>query len=340
MGFSRSLLCAFLVLFCCGCGDSSTDRVRELEVIQLFQAGEVEESEKLFRKILAEKKRNHGPDSPQVATSYGDYGAALLVGRRLEEAEKCLRKAVHCWQVVEENEELIGQYRSRYVRALENLSAVCQLNKDFEEAEALLTRASALRKEPPAPDHPEALKSLYSMGYLHQQQGRFAEAESLMSLAVELGKQAERRDIPQLATHTYQLARIYQVQGKNEAALVTFLEARDLAETVPNLVAHGVDMYRSGLAFAYLDVDSLALAGNLFELCLANTISTHGEESLEYAMRAANLADFYIREKRFSEALPLLEKSVALYEKSYLAGHPSVGEMKQSLEMCRHEVAN
>ncbi|HJV76553.1 MAG TPA: tetratricopeptide repeat protein [Noviherbaspirillum sp.] len=185
---------------------------------QMHQAGNIEEAETLYRKVL--KKMPSDLDTLYL------LGTACSQLRKPDDAEKYLRKALAInpkhpqalnnmgltMVALRKEEEAIGYYERAlaqspdYIEAHNNLGNALQILDRLDEAEPHLRRALAL-----SPNYPDAL---YNLGLVLRGKDRFEEAAQCFLRGIELD--------PARAVAYDDLGQIYGIWGRFEAALTCF----------------------------------------------------------------------------------------------------------------------
>lgn len=158
----------------------------ESEAKNAFQKGRYTEAIRLYQNAIAQIKETEQLDA--LGTVYGALADVLFKQGRYDEAEETFNKAV---QYQQGNAEQLPETNDTAV-LLTNFGAFHADRQNFEEADRLLTRALAIKKNLGA-DELSLSKTLTEIGILKLDQDKFKEAEPMLSQVLgiqerELGK--------------------------------------------------------------------------------------------------------------------------------------------------------
>jgi hypothetical protein len=152
---------------------------------------------------------------------------------------------------------------------------------------------------------------------------RYLDAEPLLIAAAEVLKERVDGDHPALANVFAGLARVALARGDADAALAWAEKAAAIAAKNPHQRATEPML---ALAAALAAKERLTEAERTAREALARDRETHGPESSAAARSLSQLANVYIRDKRYREALPLLEEAASLDQARLGPGHPFIGD--------------
>ncbi len=227
----------------------------------------------------------------------------------------------------------------------------------FRESESPLLQVLKLA----GPDNPTAV---YNVASLYHRQGRFSEAEKLHRHALELIEHESGPFSLDVAQSLNDLGAIYRSLGRHSQAIAVLKRAVGIldrspsseltATTLNNLgaayyeigqVVHSEEIVRRALAIAesrqdrgsevpyllstlgrqYLARKHYSDAEAVYRRAISLLAETHGLQHPDYALAMSNLAVVYQRQRRFREAVPLLESALEILESSAGRDAPVLG---------------
>lgn len=207
--------------------------------------------------------------------------------------------------------------------SLEALGMVYYAQKDYGNAETMISRALALREKKPAPagvsSAPERLASdLSVLADCNFQQGRLSESETLYKRAIERLQKASLDECATMAISVSGLGLVYQKTGKLEEAEREQRLALELADKDP-----AVDTRQRALMLANLGNLLMARkkpgeAEKAFKQAIdiveaEKDKSEHASDPVT-AEALCRLAEIYSVSGKESKAVELLERAIAMRE--------------------------
>ncbi|MCB1032328.1 MAG: serine/threonine protein kinase, partial [Acidobacteria bacterium] len=141
----------------------------------LQDQGRFEEAEALFRRSLAKKRWNPGPETDDFATGLHNLAAVVVAQGRNEEALPIYRRALELKRRIGEGETISAS------RTLVNLGSLLTDRGDLEEAEAHLREALRIRRQRLKEGNQEIGSALNSLGVLLVTKGDYNQAESVLA---------------------------------------------------------------------------------------------------------------------------------------------------------------
>uniref|UniRef100_A0A1A8KWY8 Nephrocystin-3 n=1 Tax=Nothobranchius kuhntae TaxID=321403 RepID=A0A1A8KWY8_NOTKU len=258
-------------------------------------------------------------------------------------------------------------------RSLHQLAGVYVQWKKYGNAEQLYKQALEISENAYGAEHPSVAQELDSLAVLYQKQNKYDQAEKLKKRSVKIRQKTARqkghmygfsllrrralqleeltleRDSADCAKTLNELGVLYYLQNNLDAAKVLLtrsLEMRqrvlgqdhpDCAQSLNNLAAlhserreyeTAEEMYERALEIRRraLSPDHPSLAEKSF-----------GPKHPSVATALVNLAVIYCQLKKHSEALPLYERALKIYENSLGRSHPRVGETLKNLAVLSYE---
>lgn len=243
-----------------------------------------------------------GNNHPDVASALSDLAHLYYVQGRYNEAEPLHKRALSI------GEQQLGKDHSNVVTSLNNLALVYQAQGRYTEAEPLYQRSLAIWEQQLGKDHPNVAKSLNNLATFYQSQGRYTEAEPLYQRSILIREQQLGKDHPDVATTLNNLATVYEMQGR-------YCEAEPLLQRA---VAIGEE---------HLGSDHPNVA-----LYLSNLANIYREQRKGMANPYSYLVPGFQEPDNYSsEAEPLYQKVLAIWEQQLGKDHPNVATVLNNL---------
>jgi tetratricopeptide (TPR) repeat protein len=145
------------------------------------------DAENLFRKALAVREREQGPNHRDVASALNNLAVLLQDSKRFEEAEPLLERALRIW------EDRLGSDHPLVAAASHNLAVLYTQVGRTREAETYFKRAIRIASVALPPDHPNTAAYMDSYAVLLRRLGRKDEAGRLEKSA-KLARERYRRN--------------------------------------------------------------------------------------------------------------------------------------------------
>jgi tetratricopeptide (TPR) repeat protein/tRNA A-37 threonylcarbamoyl transferase component Bud32 len=220
------------------------------------------EAEALQQQALAAEEKEHGPESPDLASILSSLGG-LYAGRgELDKAEPLLQRALAI------REKVLGPANPAVAETLNNLGILRATQGKYAEAEPLFRRGLAIREAALPPDHPDVAANLEALAVLALRQRRYAEAEPLQRRAVAIQEKTLGPGHPKLGYSLSNLAWICASLGKREEAETLFRRALAVREKALGPNHPEVAKSLSDLASFYVEGKRAGEAGPLFRRAL------------------------------------------------------------------------
>jgi tetratricopeptide (TPR) repeat protein len=237
---------------------------------------------------------------------------------------------------------------------LDKTGAYLQERAQDRDAELLLTRALAMRKQRLGVKHPDMVKSLNHLTYIYILQAKYEQARSLVLQAWGICEQSEDVEAPERAMNLLLLAFVSCMQGEHKQAAPLAEQALVIYEKYLGPEHPDTARCLSYLACVYGWWDNQSLAESLFERSLSileqhlgtlHRYAAHhqaecycaqgkykqaessflqlwgickeavGEEHLETAAYVSGLARVYLGQGQYKEAKPLFEQLIGIDER-------------------------
>jgi serine/threonine protein kinase len=283
------------------------------KLAKLYRAeGKESEASKLEQRIANIKDQN--PDSDEDQSNLND-----LVDLTLSVAPKTFNKDKPA-----EAEKL--------VQKLQDLSARCVKQQNYEKAEQLLGQCLSIQKQISGSQSPAVADTLTALADVYgTQQGKYAQAEPLYQQALSIRSKVFGQTSSQAADSLYNLAKLYENQGKYPQSEQLYLQTIDMCRK--SLPADHPDIARatSGLAGLYRLQGNYEKSEEYYQKALKLYQVNQGPDADTVAMTLNNLAGLAFNKGKYSQAAPLYQQAQAIYEKAYGGDDPSVATIINNL---------
>jgi tetratricopeptide (TPR) repeat protein len=192
----------------------------------------------------------------------------------------------------------------------------------FNQAEPLLVKAAALRKEVLGEKHPAYATTLNNLGALYKQRRDYDRAEPLYLQALAIRKAVLGEKHPDYARTLNNLATLHQARGDYAKAEPLCLEALAIRKEVRGEKDAEYISSLHNLAALYQDRGDHRKAESLYVQILAIEEQVLGERSPTYALTLQNLAELYRKRGDHGKAEPLYRQALAIIKEKRGEKHP------------------
>jgi len=194
----------------------------------------------------------------------------------------------------------------------------------YDESDAQLRRALALRTRLHGPDHPDVAEVEESLGRMLIERGEYAAADTLLRHALAVHRRHDGERSAQVSEVLNDLGQVRYDEGDYEGAVGYWQEAYTIDEAT--LPPDDIDLLvgRANLAIALGDAGQLDEATALMERHVAALRRYHPDKEVNLGNALANLGSFYVDAGRYEEAARLQREAVALFRHAVGDRHPDV----------------
>jgi tetratricopeptide (TPR) repeat protein len=215
--------------------------------------------------------------------------------------------------------------------SLDHLSRLYFIQGRYLEAEPLLQKVLALRKDLLGKEHLGVADSLDHLANLYAVQGRYSEAEIRYQDALEIYRDNLPGSYPLFASSLNNLANIYQAQGRFGEAESLYQEAMHLFQQKFGKEHILISDSLNNLANLYAEQGRYLEAEPLYKRALDIDKRLLGENHPSVAHDLNNLASLYAPQSRYTEAEILYQTSLDLYRRLSGENHPDVALVLHNL---------
>lgn len=280
--------------------------------------GQYDEAEELFKRALALREKNAGPNDLQVAKTLDTLSQMYVNQSRLGEAEPLMRRAL---AIAEKTLPGTDPYVSKLVN---DLAVVVEQQGKYLESEGYYKRAIANLELVKGPNNVEVARALGNLAVTYQHLGRYEEAVELHRRALPILEKSLGRNHPDVATQLGNMAGLLQALDRYKEAEDVLKRALAIREKTYGASHPDVATALSELASVYGSLGRPAEAEASYRRALAIFEKFHGADHPEVANTLNNLSVGAALQKRYDEAERMLNRAVLIQESALGADHPKV----------------
>jgi tetratricopeptide (TPR) repeat protein/transcriptional regulator with XRE-family HTH domain len=245
-----------------------------------------------------------------------------------EECERCLPHVLVCASYLEEYELAFPEAARLCNEAASYLVARAR----YEQAEAMLLKAQAIRQQVLEANHPDAARTLNDLGALYFDRANYKQAEPLLKEALRIRLEVLGEKHRDVAQTLHNLANLYRAQGAYSKAEPLHLQALNirlmvLGDDTDRLVAESY----YGLAKLCHSQEKFQKAEQYCEQALKIQELRLGANHPRIASTLNMLAKIYQGQHKLDQAKDLNIKALEIRESTSGAEHPHVATITNSL---------
>ena len=293
--------------------------------------GEAARARSLLEHALVITEKTYGSDHINVATSLSNLAGVLVHLGEPVDARPLLERALAI------AEKTHGTDGSRLSTVLSNLATVLRDLGEVDRARPLLERSLAINETTYGPDHPQMARSLSNLAGVLQELGEAGKARPLLERALAINVKILGDDHPELATSLSKLAGVLLELGAADEAQRMFRHARRQEQRLQE--------YSRLSGEEKLKIEMMSTAADEHEETRKQKQNERLMVVREFALeRAVAIAEeiygpdhpvvsaillSFCEKLGYSEtvkARPLLERSLAIFEKSDNSEHPDMAK--------------
>ena len=276
------------------------------QVIQHYHQGRYSEAIPLAQRALTFRETALGPDHPDVALSLNNLAELYRVQGRYADAEPLFKRSLAI------REKAFGPDHPDVALSLYYLAWLYQSQGRYADAVPLYKRALAIKEKMVGTNHPDVASTLNNLGALYQTQGHYADAEPLFNRSLAIWEKAFGPDHSFVAQSLSNLGSLYQGQGRYAEAEPLYKRSLEISEkalgpdhaTVAAILNNLGSLYQAQ-GGRYADAESL------FKRSLTIKEKAFGLDHPDIAVSLSNLAMLYRNQGRYSDALPIVQRTIA-----------------------------
>lgn len=258
----------------------------------------------------------NGPTPLEAAEELTASGLQAADEGAYADAEQDLLEALHI------RLEVLGKNHSLYLASLNNIAALYNKTRQFDQAEKYYTEALEIRKEVSGETHPDYAVLLNNLSSIYREQGRYAEAMRSQQEALRIQEQLQGKHTQSYAVALNNLSQICKETGEYAQAAAYCREAVEIGREVfgeddsryatfqnnLGLILNLTGDYNSAIRHQKESLDGLRRA--------------KGENTPEYALALNNLANIYADKGDYPEAERYYQQALGIQRATLGAKHP------------------
>ncbi len=206
---------------------------------------------------------------------------------------------------------------------LEQLAQLRFREGDLGEAAAMRRRALSIAIGAFGSDSASAAEAMTALAAIEIDRGRYLDAEPLLTAAANVLFGRLEPDHPAIVAVLVGRARVASARGDVEPALEWARRAAAAADKNPHSRSTAA---QRALGAALTAAARFAEGEALLQEALRRDREKHGSNSTAVARSLSQLANLYLRQQRFADALPLMEEATAIDQALLGATHPFIGD--------------
>lgn len=286
----------------------------------------------------------------------GNYGAALVEARKLEQAVRRLGGTHHPnyplvlefvgnalggqgkyaeaaevhQRVLAIRQTMYGADSAQAADSLNNIGTTKLRQGLYAEAEDYLARAAGIHQRSKGIRSREFVFVVSNLGVVYQSQGKFADAEKVRKHVLTIYEEVYGPDHAEVADAASKLGTLYQEMGRYSEAEALFRRALAIQER-PGLDQIAAARTQNNLGILLFAVGRHSDAEVSFKRALTIEEQVLGPEHPMVAEALQNLAAVLKSQCRFDEAENLAKRSLAIREKVLDRNHPGIAALLNNL---------
>jgi CHAT domain-containing protein/Tfp pilus assembly protein PilF len=268
--------------------------------------GRYSDAELLYKRALRIREHRLGSRHFDVALSLGDLAEINRIQARYADAESLYKRSLEIM------EQTVGPDHPDVALLLNNLAELYRSESLDDDAEPLFTRSLAILEKSRGKAHPELASILNNLAALYKFQGRYGDAEPLYQRSLEIAESSLGRNHPDVANTLSNLGALYETQSRYAEAESMFKRSLAIVEGAFGSDHPDVVGRLSNLAVVYERKGRNDEAEQLLKRSLEISERLFDPSSRVVSQSLNNLAELYRIEARYADALPVVNRTIAL----------------------------
>jgi len=290
--------------------------------------GRIPDAVGVLREALALVENSAGSDSHAALAASGNLALMLSKLDQLEEAETLTLATL------DRARNILGEKHTTTVSMINNLASIYHTQGRMVEAEPLYLQAWELMRTMLGDRHEETLTAANNYARVIDDMGRPLEVESLMRTIMETYAQEKGPEHPSTLIAVNNFANMLERTGRLPEAeplyrRVLETRRRNLGDEHPDTI-----LSMNNLAMLLLTQKQFAEAESLTRSSAFLSEKVHGPDSVDLAIKLNNLSSLLVATNRAAEALPHMERSLAILTGKLPAKHWAIGGFRGNLGRC------
>ena len=275
-----------------------------------WRAAQYDEGVAAHERALTIKRRILGDQHPSIAVTL--FNLANVEDERGDH-ERAWNRMLEALAMFERE---LGPMHPAVGNCANNLGSMANVRGDLSEAARWYERALAIKEASSGPQSPQLASTLGNLGNVELQRGQADRALELHRRALDIKRARFGEDHLEVAESMANVAKVERTRGNLLEALRLQRRALEIRER--EVPADHPDVIDSLLALALVHValGEDAQAQALFERASEASLRRLGPDDPNLAAAAHGLGNIALRQRRFADAVPLLEQSLSIRERA------------------------
>ncbi len=270
-----------------------------------YERGDYTRAGAALEAALAEQRRLVGPDHPDALDSLLALGEVLHGAGHVTEARSLVQESLA------RNRRVYGEQHEKTARALFALAPLVA-SADLDAEEALLLEALEVRRRVLPQNHPDLALTFGALAEHHRQRGNLDHSRELYRQAFAVFQSPTERQHPRAVTVMNEYAELLGTMNADAEAEAVQRAAIAVGERVIGPGTLTVAAVINGLGVTLATLGRHAEAERAFRDSFEQHVALLGENHWRIRNIARNIGQILAFEQRFEEALPWMDRAVAI----------------------------
>jgi len=312
-----------------GDSDLTVATSRDLLGRMLHDKGAHAEAAAEYRKALAIRERRLGRNHPATGELLRDLATAEENLGQYADAERDYRAALSIERAT------LGSQHGSVSLTLNDLGQMLFKTGRTAEADSMLREALAINRKLFGENHDAVSANLGNLALIVRERGQFDEAERLLWQAYAIDTTLYGGSHVNIGFDLNEIAVVMRLRGRPDSAIPLLRRALAISRRVVGDDKQDTRAISSNLARALIEDGRLAEAEPLMRKALAGLDSTNPDAVLVIIPGRIGLGRILTSTNRAKEALPMLERTVAMSRERSGPVHWRTGETELVLGECQ-----
>ena len=298
-------------------------RAKLKEVFGLIhhERGEFALARDALEEALGEQRRLGGPDRPDALESLHALGQVVYDAGDEPRARSLLEESL------DRHRHVYGDEHEKTARALFALAPLAA-GEDLEAGERLLTEALEIRRRVLAANHPDIAMSLGALAEHYRRRGELERSRELYRQALAVFRDPAERHHPRAVKLMNDYAALLGIMKEYAEAETLQREAIAIGRQVLGADTLAVANLTNNLAVTLTSLGRLGDAERAFREAFDQQVSLLGEDHWRVRNNARNIGRILTLQEQYDEALPWMDRAVAIGMNRATAEDPGLEGMR------------
>ena len=298
-------------------------RAKLKEVFGLIhhERGEFALAREALEEALGEQRRLGGPDRPDALESLHALGQVMYDAGDQPRARSLLQESL------DRHRQVYGDEHEKTARALFALAPLAA-SEDLNAGERLFTEALDMRRRVLPPNHPDVAMSLGALAEHYRRRGELERSRELYRQALAVFRDPAERHHPRAVKLMNDYAALLGTMKEYAGAETLQREAIDIGRQVLGPDTLAVANLTNNLAVTLTSLGRLRDAERAFRDAFDQQLSLLGEDHWRVRNNARNIGRILTLQEQYDEALPWMDRAVAVGMNRATAEDPGLEGMR------------